>query len=295
MVDSDITMSLDSTLELDTIIQESNIASNPVTVTDGTEGSDFESDGIETNTYVFDPINSGTYNIDINGQTLTVEVLKTYDVPDAVKNQSLAWYPFDKYSTDTTENIEDKSKNSNDLVTGSLTEYSNINGLQAGVFKNDWLRTDSVTYTNTEWTVFIVYRIIEFNADSIGDSSDTIFDLKSNANLEWRNSLSGDKMFQNNNSNMMSNFSSSKNTELITIKSNSTDSFIRINGSFDVQSFNTGSRTPNYIGFGARSNGEFYAKNLRIGEFILYDGTVSNSTRNKIEGYLSNKWSISLN
>lgn len=60
---ADITMSLNDTLELDTIIEESSRASDLVTITDGTEGQDFNSNGIRTDTYIFDPINSGTYSI----------------------------------------------------------------------------------------------------------------------------------------------------------------------------------------------------------------------------------------
>lgn len=53
MSSHDIEMSLDDTLELDTIIKESTVASDSVTVKDGTEGSDFNSKGIETNTYIY--------------------------------------------------------------------------------------------------------------------------------------------------------------------------------------------------------------------------------------------------
>ena len=38
---ADITMSLDDTLELDTIIKEINSSSGVATITDGTEGTDY--------------------------------------------------------------------------------------------------------------------------------------------------------------------------------------------------------------------------------------------------------------
>lgn len=62
---ADITMSLNDTLELDTIIKESADATVPITVADGTEGTDFDLDGIQTHTGIFNPTNSGTYNINI--------------------------------------------------------------------------------------------------------------------------------------------------------------------------------------------------------------------------------------
>lgn len=82
MVDPDITMSIEDTLELDTIINSTD-SSSLATVTDGTEGSDFEFNVIETQTEIFDPKNSGTYNIDVNGQTLTVEVVNSVIIPDS--------------------------------------------------------------------------------------------------------------------------------------------------------------------------------------------------------------------
>lgn len=80
---ADIEISLNDTLELDTIIKQSIIASDPVKVTDGTEGKDFDSKGIETNTYIFDPTNPGTYNIEINGQKLTVKVIDYNIISDS--------------------------------------------------------------------------------------------------------------------------------------------------------------------------------------------------------------------
>lgn len=96
---ADITMSLDDTLELDTIIEESTEALNSVTVADGTEGSDFRSDGLQTKTYIFDPINSGIYNLNINNQTLTVKVINSTTIPDTVVDNFEWGGPFtERYS-----------------------------------------------------------------------------------------------------------------------------------------------------------------------------------------------------
>lgn len=57
---ADITMNLDDTLELDTIIKESSIANDPVTVSEGMEGSDYDIYGLETHTSIFNPKTADT-------------------------------------------------------------------------------------------------------------------------------------------------------------------------------------------------------------------------------------------
>jgi hypothetical protein len=71
---TDITISLNDKLELDTIIKKSNIASNPLTVT---SNKDYSLSEMETHTVVFDPEEPGEHNIDINGQKLSIKVLST--------------------------------------------------------------------------------------------------------------------------------------------------------------------------------------------------------------------------
>jgi hypothetical protein len=85
---ADITMSLDDTLELDALIQESNKPEKIINITDGTEGTDFDLDGIQTHTGIFNPTNAGTYNIEINGQKLTVKVKESSAIPDSVVERS---------------------------------------------------------------------------------------------------------------------------------------------------------------------------------------------------------------
>lgn len=83
----DIEMSLDDTLELDAIIQEWDAESNGVIGNIMYEDSDstvHNSTGIQTNTYIFDPQESGTYTIPVNGQELTVNVKDSSIIPDGV-------------------------------------------------------------------------------------------------------------------------------------------------------------------------------------------------------------------
>lgn len=80
---ADITMSVDDTLELDALIKESNKPENIINVTDGAEGTDFDLGGIQTHTGIFNPKNTGTYNIEINGQKLKIKVTDPSTVPES--------------------------------------------------------------------------------------------------------------------------------------------------------------------------------------------------------------------
>lgn len=75
----DITMNVDDTLELDTIIENSSRAKEPITITDG---KDYNLSGFQTHTGVFDPQSSGDYTIKINGQKLTIKVNESIKIPN---------------------------------------------------------------------------------------------------------------------------------------------------------------------------------------------------------------------
>jgi hypothetical protein len=109
MVESDITMSLEDTLELDTIIEKSSRATTPITVTGGTESTDFNLDGLQTHTGIFDPVNSGEYTIKINGQELLIEVI---DAASGLIED------FNKPS------YENKGKSLSDYYNGDLSKFS---------------------------------------------------------------------------------------------------------------------------------------------------------------------------
>lgn len=81
----DITMSLDDTLELDTIIRESSVRLNPVTDVryEGSDSTVHNSTGLQTNTYIFEPEKPGDYTIIVNGQKLTIKVTDPSTIPDS--------------------------------------------------------------------------------------------------------------------------------------------------------------------------------------------------------------------
>lgn len=91
----DIEMSLDDTLEIDTIIQNWNPPSNLVNTTYDTGNEpDYDLKGLDTKTTIFDPNKSGNYTININGQEL---LIKVRDSNDALPNGGdyLDWSNFE--------------------------------------------------------------------------------------------------------------------------------------------------------------------------------------------------------
>lgn len=83
---ADIKMSVDDTLELDTIIKKDTGAVDPINVeepSDFSEGSDFNLSGIQTKTGIFDPKKSGDYKLSVNGQILNVKVIKPSTIPSS--------------------------------------------------------------------------------------------------------------------------------------------------------------------------------------------------------------------
>lgn len=77
----DIEMNVDDVLELDTIIKDSNIASDPIENIkhQGSDSTSHNLSTIETHTSIFDPKDSGEYTIKINGQDLFINVLDSTD------------------------------------------------------------------------------------------------------------------------------------------------------------------------------------------------------------------------
>jgi hypothetical protein len=87
----DITMNVDETLELDTIVKESDIATDPITNVD----SSFGISGFQTHTTTLNPTKPGDYTINVNGQELTVKVNKSNAIPDS----AILQYTADTYTT----------------------------------------------------------------------------------------------------------------------------------------------------------------------------------------------------
>lgn len=85
--DFDLTMNLDDTLELDAVIQEWGSVGNVANVK---TTKDYNIEGLQTNTVIFDPEESGTHKIEINGQILKINVRDTsnFDIIDSFEEGS---------------------------------------------------------------------------------------------------------------------------------------------------------------------------------------------------------------
>lgn len=81
---ADITMTLNDTLELDTMIKKSPAATEPIGEVKKNKEGNYNNNltGIQNNTAIFDPPEPGLYTIPINGQVLEVEVTDPTDIPD---------------------------------------------------------------------------------------------------------------------------------------------------------------------------------------------------------------------
>lgn len=86
-----ISMKIDETLELDYLVEKIN--SNAANIKSEPENVSASLDHIKTESTIFDPPDSGTYEIKISGQIITIEVI---DIPDSTLTQDLiAWYRFE--------------------------------------------------------------------------------------------------------------------------------------------------------------------------------------------------------
>lgn len=92
MADPSITMSLDDTLELDTIIEESTKASNPIgnIEYEGNDSTVHNLENIQTHTSIFNPQKTGNYKIPVNGQEITIKVIGSkYEIYDDFESNNL--------------------------------------------------------------------------------------------------------------------------------------------------------------------------------------------------------------
>lgn len=84
MAEYDILIDLNDTLELDTIIKKWDDPSSPLN--SGQDEDKFNISGIQTNTTILDPKESGTHTLDINGQTLKVKVTNPNKITEYIDN-----------------------------------------------------------------------------------------------------------------------------------------------------------------------------------------------------------------
>jgi hypothetical protein len=140
----DITMSLNDTLELDTIIEEWT-ADNYVNY----DSSKFDVSGIQTSTAIFDPSEPGTHSISVNGQDIKIKVIDPNIIPETSGGQvSKASINGNDYRIHAFKNVGtetfkiDKSTEVDVLIVGGGggSGYDQSGGGGAGglIYKNDF-------------------------------------------------------------------------------------------------------------------------------------------------------------
>lgn len=123
--DHDIEMNVDDTLEIDTIIKNSSDATKNMGITSN-NNSNYNINGIQTHTGIFDPEEADVYTINVNGKKLKINVVGGIPQPDS----GLARWTFDY--KDTTDTQAKDVWNSNDgtidnVTTGSMGSNQNYN------------------------------------------------------------------------------------------------------------------------------------------------------------------------
>jgi hypothetical protein len=158
----DITMSLNDTLELDTIIRESNVPKNPVGPIkyEGSDSTNHNLTGIQTNTAIFDPQESGNYTIPINGQELTIKVTETSTIPET----GLTHF----YYAETIEDISNDwvdSENQEPLKKNGDPSLTTINSTQAVAYSetsaggHSSINDAHAFGLNKEYTIAVVLQL----------------------------------------------------------------------------------------------------------------------------------------
>lgn len=185
MVDK-ITISIDETLELDYSVER--ISSEAIDITKPSENDPTSIDYISTETGIFNPQRSGTYQLDVNGQTIEIDVIR---IPSSALNQRLeAWYRFeDGDARDYTATLEAKFADSTayDGTVNGATYKSNAgvtdfaNNANSGAFdfsSGDTISAESYDFDmSSSWSVSIWFNSsssTESNlvGDGVGGSND---------------------------------------------------------------------------------------------------------------------------
>ena len=279
---ADITMSLDDTLELDTIIKESTEATDPISY----DTNKFKSDGIQKHTGILKPQNTGTYTININGQELVVEVTGS-SIPD--KKDLKAWYDATKLSYSDGDSVsiwEDKNSNYN-LTEGTAPTYK-----EDIIDRNSVVRFDgSNDYLNVEWSkisqpyhIFAVFKVRRIPSGehnyplSNNSGNNSVFSYRSGNSFGWR---------LNSGTTEIDGGSVDKNVHVGSFLFNGESSLIRLDGNL-ITSGDAGSNGLKGLKIGTHPDNILYAK-IDFGEILIYTKDKTNN-QEKIENYLLNKW-----
>lgn len=147
-----ITMNADETLELDYLVEQ--VSDDAIGVASEPDNVSTSIDYISTRTGVFNPPDTGTYQLNINGQTIKIEVI---DIPDSAIAQFDAQSSFEGEGGSSTSTFPDLISG-NDLTGDSVSIVSNgINSYPALDYNRQQQESDSVP-VSTPFTTITVFR-----------------------------------------------------------------------------------------------------------------------------------------
>jgi hypothetical protein len=294
MVDQSFTMNVNDTLELDYLIEE--ISRDTIEITDEPTEDSFSVSYISRETGVFNPSNTGTYKLDIKGQTIEIEVT---DIPDSAVFRIDAT-TINASDGDTIQSWDDQI-GSNDLSGGDPT-YSTTDQLNP-VLDGDATDDELINTTpsglptgGAERTVIVVFETASTQSDYAEFTYGT-----NNSNERWsvRNN-SGDLGVElKTDKAVVSGQLETSEKHLVTTSlpssGTSGDITIRDNGtalSPTIQSNEAVNTQLNYISAFTRNGAGF--SDDKLAEAIIYDTELTGSTLTDEEQRLADKWGISI-
>lgn len=164
---TDITMSIDDTLELDTIIENSSRATNPLSDID----SSFEKSGIQTHSTILNPTKPGDYTIKVNGQELSIKVKDSNIIPDS----GILRYEFEQSVKDSWNNYDGTDNTSAGYVSDSAigTYSKNFDGnddyIELSTHSNSGAWSD---LSNGSFSISIYFKLEENKSGWIWEKRD---------------------------------------------------------------------------------------------------------------------------
>lgn len=166
------------------------------------------------------------------------------------------------------------------------------------------VKFDGTNYMHVDWTSdtsnFTVFLVVkQFNSSSYGGY---FFDggYASSSRLGWLDRASGNFRMGGvaNFTDTLAESGKSNDTDwhLVTAHFDGSSSSLRVDlsavGSGDIGSTNGTYSASEGITLGSEGSGN-YASQILVGEMLVFNGSLSSADRDKVEGYLGDKWSIS--
>lgn len=298
----DIEMFSDDTLELDYIIKNINPSDSVSINPKGSLGSNSHNlSGLETSTAIFNPNKAGVYDININGQTLTIKVIDSSGFSEPIGNPIL-WYPMDESEGNT---LKDNIGTVGDATIAGQSGWTNGEFISGSAVKTKEssdssnaieLPDENGQYPANDFTIALTVVFLDdqnkINMVDINSSGSSIeqrdagiylgADLSSN---EIDISLEADHRKQYTRS---SGLNKNKKYRILAVRDGD-DVEIFVNGS-SIGSKSIYSGTISYdaaayednsvhIGSTARSGAESYTTKAIYDDFILYDTIMSNAQK----------------